>query len=92
MQSIITKYLGPSNFRGARIKAKATGGAGSMTRSYDYALNTEENHRASAKAFAKHLQWPGTWIEGDLGDGMGGYVYVCINSRMSVHPGFTVEV
>ena len=57
MQAIETRYLGPTNHRGARIKATAQ--AGSLTVPYDYALNTDENHTAAAKAFAEKLGWVG---------------------------------
>lgn len=71
-QAIITKYLGPTNCRGARVKA--TSQAGSITVPWDYALNPSDNHRVAALAFAAKYGWEGKWIGvADLG---AGYVWV----------------
>lgn len=56
MQAIVTKYLGPTNYRGARVKA--TCDAGSVTLSWDHALNPEGNHRVAAN----HLAFVNGWI------------------------------
>ena len=55
MQAIVTKFIGPTNTRGARIKATAY--AGSITLSWDYALGTTGNHRAAALALADKFKW-----------------------------------
>lgn len=55
MQAITTKYLGPTNFRGGRIKAQAW--AGSITVSWDHALDTDGNHDAAALALVRKLGW-----------------------------------
>jgi len=55
MQAIVTKYLGPTHCRGSRVKATAC--AGSITLSWDYALNSDANHRAAALALANKLNW-----------------------------------
>jgi hypothetical protein len=55
MQAIITKYFGPTNTRGSRVKATAA--AGSVSLPYDSALNSDENHRAVAEALCKKLGW-----------------------------------
>ena len=54
-QAITTKYLGPTNHRGARIKATCDGG--SLTVSRDYALNGADNHRQVATQLAESLGW-----------------------------------
>lgn len=41
-QAITTRFLGPTNFRGSRVKATAD--AGSVTLSWDYALGIDQNH------------------------------------------------
>ena len=41
MQTITTKYLGPTNTQGTRIKANHTGEAKSVTVPYNYALSNE---------------------------------------------------
>lgn len=60
MQAIQTKYRGPTNVRGARIKATAQ--AGSITVPYDYALGIDENHAAAARALAETLGWWDTTV------------------------------
>ena len=67
MQAIITKYLGPSNVRGSRIKATCQ--AGSVTLTWDDSLNSTANHRAAALALATKLKWDGNWLGGGLPSG-----------------------
>ena len=45
MQAIITKYIGPTNSRGARIKAECA--RGKIFFSYPYELSGEAVHRAA---------------------------------------------
>ena len=73
-QSISTKYLGATNTRGSRVKAKTSSGL-SLTLSWDDALNTDENHKAAAVALASKLKWTGRWVAGADRDGRGN-VYV----------------
>jgi hypothetical protein len=73
MQGIETKYLGPTNFRGGRIKASAE--AGSITVSYDHALGVEDNHRMAAIALMKKLGWKGKLMGGGNARG-NGYMFV----------------
>jgi hypothetical protein len=61
-QAITTRYLGPSNVRGARVKAFAE--AGSLTFSWDHALNSEENHCKAARAFAEKYGWKARYVGG----------------------------
>lgn len=73
VQGISTKYVGPSNTRGARIKASAW--AGSVTVHWDHALNSEQNHAAAARALCIKYGWTGRYIQG--GDPSGdGYLFV----------------
>lgn len=79
-QSITTKYLGPSNTRGSRIKAVARrrsslGAEMSLTDSWDCAHNSEENHCRVAKLLAAKLGWFGLWVGGGNVD-EDGYVFV----------------
>lgn len=69
MQTIITKYLGPTDRRGSRVKATASGGA-AVTLSWDYALDSGENHKAAALALMSKLDWTGAMQGGDLKSGM----------------------
>lgn len=71
-QAITTKYFGPTNFRGSRVKA--TCDAGSVTLSWDYGLNSDENHRAACEALIEKLGWgsdryPFRWVGGFTHDG-----------------------
>jgi len=54
-QAIETKYLGPTNSRGSRIKASCA--AGSITVSYDHAKDIAENHEAALCALRLKLDW-----------------------------------
>lgn len=85
LQAITTKFLGPTDTRGSRVKA--TAGAGSITVGWDYALNSRENHAAAAQALARKMEWTGAWVSGGLPDGKGD-VFVCIDPR--AEPAFTV--
>jgi hypothetical protein len=73
-QAITTKYLGPSNVRGSRIKASAA--AGSVIVSYDDSLNSENAHAAAAAKLAEKFGWTGKYYIGGLPDDRG-YVFVC---------------
>lgn len=55
MKAIITKYLGPTDHRDARIKAVTDGGT--VTLSYDHAHDGYENHMLAATALAGNLGW-----------------------------------
>ena len=70
-QAIETKYLGPTNTKGARIKASAWGG--SVTIGYDYALDAQGNHKAAADALIAKLGWTGTFAQGGNVKGDGYY-------------------
>jgi hypothetical protein len=61
-QAITTKYLGPTNLRGSRIRAKAE--AGSIVVAWDHALDIQENHAHAAEAFARKMGWAGRWVGG----------------------------
>lgn len=54
-QAIETKYLGPTNTKGGRVKATAD--AGSITVEWDHALNIHDNHEAAARALLDKLDW-----------------------------------
>lgn len=63
MQSIETRYYGPGNVRGARIRAKASGG---FTLWIDYEPASQNPHRDAAVALCKKLGWHGTLCEGGI--------------------------
>lgn len=62
MQAITTKFIGPTNTRGTRIKARCT--AGSVTVSWDWKLDSRENHVVAAQALLEKLEWSGVEIIG----------------------------
>ena len=66
-QAITTKYIGPTDFRGSRVKATAAGG--NVTLEWDDSLNSTANHSAAASALASKLDWHGHWIPGGHHDG-----------------------
>ena len=79
MQAIITKYFGPTNSRGSRIKA--TCAAGSVTISYPYELSGQACHRAAAEALVQKMGWNDAHYGGLLGGQLpsGDYVFVFNN-------------
>jgi len=84
-QAIETKYLGPTDFRGTRIKATAQ--AGSVTVSWDHALDVNDNHAKAAEALARKYGWTGTWVAGGLANERGNvYVQVGHGDGFEVAP------
>lgn len=89
VQAIVTKFLGPTNFRGSRIKASAA--AGSITVSSDHSLGIEANHAVAAETLAAKLGWIGRWFQGGM-PGDSGYCFVCTaNKYHAADPAFVVE-
>ena len=72
-QAIETRYLGPTNTKGGRIKATAW--AGSVTIGYDHALSPEKNHAKAAFALIADMGWDGKFAQGGNVKG-DGYVFV----------------
>lgn len=89
LTAIETKYIGPTNFRGSRIKAIARRRNTnptfpmrelSLIDSWDYSASAEENHARVAKLLAVKLKWAGRYVGGSL-DGAG-YVFVNTGNAM----------
>lgn len=74
-QAIQTKYLCPTDHRGARVKATAD--AGSVTVAWDYAKDPKENHIAACIVLVEKLGWKGDWYGGGTSNG---YVFVDCNA------------
>lgn len=89
MQSIQTKYLPPTNYRGSRIKATCE--RGSITIPYPHELSGDEVHREAARAllsqflredrekYGSHPMgngWSLPFVTGFLSDGSGVHVFV----------------
>jgi hypothetical protein len=74
MRAITTKYLGPTNTRGARVKVSDPGYASrsdgtrarSMIISWDHALDGSGNFAAAARVALARWEWSGTWVGGGL--------------------------
>lgn len=68
-QAIQTKYLGPTNTKGSRIKA--TCAAGSLTVSYSHALDIGMNHVRAAAQLQEKLGWQDglSMVSGQMADG-----------------------
>ena len=80
MQAITTKYLAPTESKGARLKAECE--AKSITVPYDHSLNTEENRAAAARSLSDSLGWSDTPRYGKLASGMmksGQYAHVFVD-------------
>jgi hypothetical protein len=74
LQAITTKYLSPTNTRNTRVKATAA--AGSVTVSWDHALDDRQNHAAAASALATKNGWTGDFVAGGMADGSRVFVNV----------------
>jgi hypothetical protein len=80
-QAIETRYFGPTDTRGSRIKAKAQ--AGFLYMPYAHELGTEENHARAALALADKYGWlkDGDTLRcGGSADGRGN-VYVIVRGN-----------
>ena len=74
-QAIVTKSLGPTDRKGARVKATSGGGL-TLTVPWDYGLDIEANHQKTADALADKYSWrnPGngkayTYVGGSIPSG-----------------------
>ncbi len=72
MKAISTKYIGPTNTRGSRIKAFDCDN-NAVTIPYPYELSGEDVHRKAAEALRDKMGWTGELIGGGTKDG---YVFV----------------
>jgi hypothetical protein len=72
MKAISTKYIGPTIYRGSRIKAFDSDN-NQVTIPYPYELSGEDVHRKAAEALRDKMGWNGNLIGGGTKDG---YVFV----------------
>ncbi len=73
MKAITTKYLGPTNYRGSRIKATAEG-VKALTLPYPHEFGPGvEAHAPAAIALCRRMGWHGKLIGGGTDKG---YVFV----------------
>lgn len=73
MSSIITKYLGPTDTKGGRVKAIGGGTSVVLPLTVENAHNF---HRVVALTLLAKLGWDGKWVMGSAGDGRGVFVLV----------------
>jgi hypothetical protein len=86
MQAITTRFLPPTNHRGARIVARCQ--ARRIVVPYEYGGDA---HAKAAEKLANLLGWKGTWVGGGLPEGTGDcFVLVNPNYQTSADT-FTVE-
>lgn len=74
MKAIQTKFIGPSETRGARVKAWIKGYAATV--SWDHGLEVVDNHGAAARKLAELLRWSGRLVGGTLPDESMAWVFV----------------
>lgn len=72
MKAIMTKYIGPTNCRGSRIKAWDEDG-NKITIGYPHELSGEAVHAKAALALCEKMGWGKDIIGGGI---KGGYVFV----------------
>jgi hypothetical protein len=70
--AIVTKYIGPSNHRGGRVKASAD--KSSVTIPWDHAISPLQNHAEAARSLALKLEWTGKFV---MANYKHGYSFVC---------------
>lgn len=76
MIAIYTKYLGPTNTKGSRVKAYAHGDNRSVTIPYDYSGNYEMAHFPAVVAWVeKYLKYPPSIENMRYGNAPNGYVF-----------------
>lgn len=76
-QAVVTRYLGPTNTRGARIKATCS--AGSVTVPYDHELPSDfRSHWPAVAKLIRQLDWPQKgWVPGGMpANSRDSYVFV----------------
>ncbi len=57
-RAIVTKFLGPTNHRGSRVKATLSGEKSvSVTMPWCSGLNSDRNHAHAAEKLAEQLGW-----------------------------------
>ena len=74
-KAITVKYLGPTNSRGARVKASAGGTQGNVTLPFRHEWSVEQNVAAAVDELLLRYEWDNSYALGVLPDG-GTYVAV----------------
>ena len=66
-QAIVTKFHGPTNSKGSRIKASCE--AGSIWFDYSHRHSSDQNHMLAVLALLRKLGWKGWWTIGGTSTG-----------------------
>ena len=89
-QSIQTRYLGPTNYRGTRVVAEQSADWGGKRNriyvSWDYALGDQENHVRAGMKLARRLGWTEHNVEIYLAGTKEGYALVFTSPMSRVYP------
>lgn len=83
MQAIETKYLGPTNTKGARIKASAEAGSVTIPFEYGQAHDGDDVSDLALIALVTKLEWWGVWARGSKA-ACASNVYVCISRSRDI--------
>ena len=80
MQTIITKYRGPAEFRGSKMQDENSSKSKKIVIPYDHALSIDENHAQAAKMARVALEWTSDrgyppMVAGSLPDGSTVWVF-----------------
>ena len=75
MKAITVKYLGPTNFRGSRLRAFDSDG-NSVTIPFPHNLHHDYAYREAAKELCRKMKWHGKLCEGGTKEGS---VFVFVN-------------
>jgi hypothetical protein len=67
MNAIQSKYLGPTSYRGSRVKAWLDECHTTVTIPWDSALDPADNHRRAAQELCKAMGWKCRLITGFTG-------------------------
>lgn len=84
-QAIVTKFFGPTNSKGSRIKASCE--AGSIWFEYNHRYNSDQNHMLAVLSLLRKLGWKGWWTVGGTPTGC-----VAVDHSGDWENGFEVSV
>ena len=85
MQTIITRYLGPTNYKPSRIVAQCE--AGRIIVSWKHGESVQNNHRAACEALRAKLGWTVTAGYPAMlgGETRAGYVWVFTSEQTTTN-------
>jgi hypothetical protein len=90
MQAIITKQLGPTNAKGARVRAtwERFDSSVSVTVGYDHAVSERNNHAFAAMSLVrKYANGGNNWHCGELPNNAG-YCFIMAGAEFSPYFGY----